>query len=73
MGRDVTLISSASETAYDVADILKRRGQLASEDNEPIYEFFTTGEDVEEFRRFGGRVFNTHLERVSHVDLPELS
>lgn len=69
MGRKVTLISSASETALDVAETLARRGQLAPDDNEGLWRFYTTGEDVEAFQRFGGRVFKTHLENVSHLDL----
>ena len=69
VGREVTLISSAAETAHDVAETLARRGQLASKDNTAQWKFFTTGNDVEEFRRFGGRVFKTELRDVAHVDL----
>ena len=69
VGREVTLISSAAETAHDVAETLSRRGQLASKDNTAQWKFFTTGNDVEEFRRFGGRVFKTELRDVAHVDL----
>lgn len=70
IGRDVTLISSAKETAKDVKEILGRRGERASENHRPRYEFFTTGEDVGEFRDFGTRVLRFPLEQVSHVDLP---
>lgn len=70
IGRDVTLISSAKETAKDVREILGRRGERANEDHRPRYEFFTTGEDVGEFRDFGTRVLRFPLEQVSHVDLP---
>ena len=70
MGHKVTLISSASETALDVAETLARRGQLAPEENEGQWRFYTTGDDVETFQRFGGRVFKTHLEDVFHLDLP---
>ena len=69
VGREVTLISSAAETAHDVAETLARRGQLASKDNTAQWKFFTTGNDVEEFRRFGGRVFKTELRDMAHVDL----
>ena len=69
VGREVTLISSAAETAHDVAETLARRGQLASKDNTAHWKFFTTGNDVEEFRRFGGRVFKTELRDMAHVDL----
>lgn len=70
VGREVTLISSAKEAARDVAEILRRRGGLAAGDHEGRYEFFTTGEDVEEFRSFGSRVFRTPIDQVGHVDLP---
>ncbi len=70
VGRDVTLISSGQETAREVADILARRGALAASDHEPTYEFFTTGEDVEEFRGFGGRVFRTGIDDVGRVAFP---
>ncbi len=70
IGRNVTLISSAKEAAKDVSEILKRKGALAQPGHAPRYEFYTTGTDVEEFRRFGSRVLRFPLENVSHVDLP---
>lgn len=72
VGHGVTLISSASEAARDVAEILRRRGELASAGNRPRYEFYTTGENTEEFRDFGSRVFRTPMEHVSHLDLQKL-
>lgn len=68
VGRDVTLISSAKEAAHDVAEILARRGALAASDHEPRHEFYTTGEDVEEFRSFGSRVFRADIDRVGRVE-----
>ena len=70
IGRDVTLISSAHETAIDVAEILARRGELASPDAVAHYEFNTTGTDIEGFERFGGRAFGHVIGQVNHVDLP---
>lgn len=70
VGREVTLISSAKEAALDVAHILARRGAMASGDHEPHHEFFTTGEDVEEFRSFGARVFRTDIDQVGRVAFP---
>lgn len=67
IGREVTLISSAKETARDVARILNRKGGLASPDNKPTYEFFTTGSDAEEFRDFGSRVFCRPIDYVGCV------
>lgn len=72
VGREVTLISSAKEAARDVAQILERRGALASEGNVAQHEFYTTGSDVEEFRRFGSRVLHMPMEQVEHLDLPVL-
>ena len=69
VGREVTLISSDAETAHDVAETLARRRQLAASSNTATWQFFTTGTDVEEFCRFGSRVFNTQLHNVTHLDL----
>lgn len=70
VGREVTLISSAKEAARDVKDILSRKGALAPAGSVPDLRFYTTGEDVDEFRSFGGRVFRRPLEFVKHVELP---
>ncbi len=61
MGRGVTLVSSARETALDVAEILRRRGQLAPEGGKPVYRFYTTGDDVGEFAAFGSRAFGAPI------------
>lgn len=73
MGREVVLISSAQEAARDVAEILGRRGAFACEGSEARHEFYTTGSDVDEFRAFGSRVLSVDMERVSHLDLPDLA
>lgn len=70
VGRDVTLISSAKEAARDVREILDRKRTLAPEGTVPLRRFYTTGNDIDEFRSFGGRVFRRPLEVVEHVDLP---
>ncbi len=72
VGRAVTLVSSADETARDVDHILARRRSFAQKGHRPTYEFFTTGADTEEFRRFGGRVLACPMDVVEHVDLPDL-
>lgn len=69
VGRDVTLISSAKETARDVREILDRKRALAPEGTVPVRRFYTTGNDIDEFRSFGGRVFRQPLESVEHLDL----
>ena len=79
IGREVTLVSSAQEAARDVAEVLSRRGWLAgggaapgtpAPDAPPRHEFFTTGDDVAEFRSFGGRVLGMDMARIAHLDLP---
>ena len=72
VGHEVTLISSAREAARDVAEILARKGALAPVGAPVRRRFYTTGDDVDEFRSFGGRVFRQPLELVEHVDLPPL-
>ena len=57
-------------SAIDVAEILARRGELASPDAIAHYEFNTTGTDIEGFERFGGRAFGHAIGQVNHVDLP---
>ncbi len=69
VGRNVTLVSSAEETARDVREALLRRHELASPDNKARRLFFTSGDDVEEFRRFGSRVLNMQMEHADHIDL----
>lgn len=69
VGRDVTLISSAKEAARDVREILARKRALAPEGTVPVRRFYTTGNDIDEFRSFGGRVFRQPLESVEHLDL----
>lgn len=69
VGRDVTLISSAKEAARDVREILDRKRALAPEGTVSLRRFYTTGNDIDEFRSFGGRVFRQPLESVEHLDL----
>lgn len=72
VGRAVTLVSSAEETARDVDHILRRRRSFAQAGHVPVYSFFTTATDTDEFRRFGGRVLARPMDVVEHVDLPDL-
>jgi glutamate racemase len=71
VGPRVTLISSAHETAYEVAETLARRGHLVDPEGPAVYEFATTG-DVSEFERLGTRVFGRPLGAVKPVSLTEL-
>lgn len=68
VGREVTLVSSAEETARDVEEILARRRAFAQRGNASRRRFLTSGDDIEEFRRFGSRVLSMPMDDVSHVD-----
>ncbi|RKI94812.1 glutamate racemase [bacterium D16-34] len=67
IGREVTLISSAAEAAKDVTEILKRQNALAPCDTVPTYEFYTTGENIEEFKSFGSRAFRQTIDHVTSI------
>ena len=71
VGPSVRLISSAEETAREVAETLERRGQLIGE-AEPQYRFATTG-DPEEFARLGARVLRRPIGDVEAVTLDTLT
>lgn len=72
IGRRVRLISSAEETAREVAETLGRRGQLAAKTNTPSYTVATTG-DPEEFERLGSLVMRRSIGPVEHVSLETLT
>jgi glutamate racemase len=71
MGSRVSIISSAEETAREVAEILQRRGQIAEKDGLPTRRFATTG-DPGEFERLGSRVFGAGTGPVERVSLEHL-
>ena len=71
MGRGVRLISSAEETAHEVAETLAARMQLASDGNVPIHRFATTG-DADEFSDVGSRVLRRRIGNAEHIRLAEL-
>ena len=72
MGRDVLLVSSSKALAHDVQRTLEARGQLASPDAVPTYEFFTTSSEVDDFQAFGSRVFNKPIATPTYVPISEL-
>ena len=71
MGPRVRLISSAEETAREVAETLGRRDQLREGGGPASHAFATTG-NPDEFARLGYRVFGRKLEHVSGVSSREL-
>ena len=51
-------------------DVYKRQAQP---DNEARYEFFTSGDDIEAFRRFGTRVLRFPLDHLTPVSYTHLA
>lgn len=72
MGPRVRLISSAEETALEVAATLRRRDHLASASSVAVRSFATTG-DADEFAALGSRVFGGLLGDVEQVELAALA
>jgi len=72
MGPRVSIISSAEETAREVASTLERRGQLVATTGIAQRRFATTG-SCGDFARLGSRVFGRPLGDVEEVSLEQLS
>ncbi|HVL93617.1 MAG TPA: aspartate/glutamate racemase family protein, partial [Acidimicrobiales bacterium] len=63
MGRDVVLVSSADETAFEVRSILEDTGLTARTSGKGAARFVSSG-DVEWFRRLGSTLLGPDLEVV---------
>jgi glutamate racemase len=72
VGSDIRIISSAEETARDVAETLERRGQLAGEDAVPEHRFVTTAADVDEFEALGSAILAHPIPAPLSVGIAEL-
>jgi glutamate racemase len=68
VGRHVTLVSSADETAFEVRDLLSRTGWRREGRGTGRRTFYTSGE-VERFRELGERFLGEPLSDVRHLDL----
>jgi glutamate racemase len=78
VGRRVTLVSSADETAFEVRDLLERTGWLRTDGQAPVDPdrpgrrvFYTTG-DPERFATLGAFFFGDPLEDVRELSLDHL-
>ena len=71
VGRDVALVSSADETAFEVRDLLQRTGWLHGSTGGGTLELLTTG-DVTRFRELGQRFLGVELPPVRRVGFTEL-
>jgi glutamate racemase len=70
-GRDVTLVFSADETAFEVAETLRRKGIENDPGHAGTARFLTTGEP-DAFQRLGGRFLQLSIPAVERVTLAEL-
>jgi glutamate racemase len=71
LGRDVTLVFSAEETAREVAETLARKGIENAPEREGAYRFVTTG-DPDAFRGLGARFLQLPIAQVERVTISEL-
>lgn len=67
MGEDVTLVSSAEETAKDVYRALANGGIQRTEASAPSHEFIATG-DAAQFETLARRFLGPEVLSVKHVD-----
>ena len=72
LGPGVRVVSSAEETTYELADILRRRDQLATDDVVPEHRFATTSDNIAEFAAAGSFIFGQPLRSIEHIPLEEL-
>jgi glutamate racemase len=69
-GEDVTLVSSAEETAKDVYRVLASHGLLRPDGGpEPVHRFVATG-DPEQFARLGRRFLGPEIGPVEAARVP---
>lgn len=71
LGRDVTLVVSADETAAEVAETLARKRIGSPATREGTYRFLTTGDPLA-FREQGRRFLQLPIAEVEHVNVAEL-
>ena len=72
VGENVSIISSSEETAKEVVETLTYRGHLADGSLEQHSSFYTTGEDLDDFRNIGGHIFGYPIDDLSYVDIKGL-
>ena len=66
MGRDVLLISSAEETAFDVKAMLERTGMARTVGGARAHRFLSSG-DLDWFVEMGGRLLGPELDHAESV------
>jgi glutamate racemase len=73
VGVRVRLISSAEETAREVAETLESRGHLALEGGKRAPNRYVTTGDPAEFAKLGSRVLRERIEQAEYVPLADLA
>jgi len=73
VGVRVRLISSAEETAREVAETLESRGHLALESGKRAPNRYVTTGDPAEFAKLGSRVLRERIEQAESVPLADLT
>jgi glutamate racemase len=68
MGEDVTLVSSAEETAYDVYRMLVKHGLERTSHESPVYRFEATGGSQQQFLTLASRFLGPEVTRVDLVE-----
>ncbi len=71
MGEQVSILSSAEETAREVSSILHYQGIIASNEYTPNHQFFTTS-DIQQFKRIADKWLGEKID-VKYVDLSEIT
>lgn len=71
-GRDLNIVSSAEETAREVAETLARRNQLMGPEATVRHRFATTSDDITAFAAAGKFIFGGGLTSIEHIDISEL-
>ena len=72
VGSGVKLISSAQETAKDVAEILKYRNHLCESTHKARYKFACTDENLEGFKNMGQIIFDGPVNDLVFVKVEDL-
>ncbi len=67
MGRDVVLVSSADETAFEVRAILSGHGLGRRSAGKGEHRWISSG-DVQTFRQLGRRLFGPEIDEVEAWD-----
>jgi glutamate racemase len=70
MGPDVTLVSSADETAFATRDVLHQLGLLRVGESDAVHRFYSSG-DISWFADLGGRLLGPELGAADHWQPPE--